>query len=100
MKTKKNKAIDPENPPLTEAQLQKFRPLSSKRREMFRQAYLKTFKKEPPVMGRPPKDAAEKYRHVHIRLHPQALAWAKQEAERRGIGYQTVINETLLHRAA
>jgi predicted DNA binding CopG/RHH family protein len=48
-------------------------------------------------MGRPPKKANEKYQAVHIRLHPQALAWAKAEAKKRGIGYQTVINETLLH---
>lgn len=100
MKTKKSNANDPENPPLTDAQLREFRPLSPKRRAMFRQAYIHTFRKEPPVMGRPPKDADEKYRDVHIRLHPQALAWAKQEAKRLGIGYQTVINEALLHRAA
>ncbi len=99
MKTKKSKAIDPENPPLTDAQLRKFHPLSPKRRAMFHRAYINTFKKEPPIMGRPPKNADEKYRDVHIRLHPQALAWAKQEAKHRGIGYQTVINEALLHRA-
>lgn len=31
-----------------------------------------------------------------IRLNPKVLAWAKKEAQRRGIGYQTVINEALL----
>ena len=100
MKTKKNSSIDPDNPPLTAAQLKKFRPLSPKRRAMFRQAYINTFGKKPPVMGRPPKSVGQKYRDVHIRLHPRALAWAKLEAKRRSIGYQTVINEALLHRAA
>jgi len=28
------------------------------------------------------------------------LAWAKAQAKKRGIGYQTVINETLLSRVA
>jgi hypothetical protein len=51
-------------------------------------------------MGRPPKGPSEKYHDVHIRLHPQALAWARAEAKKRGIGYQTVINEVLLHRAS
>jgi len=31
-----------------------------------------------------------------VRLNPKVVAWAKKEAQRRGIGYQTVINEALL----
>ena len=50
--------------------------------------------------GRPPKHAAEKYRAVAIRLHPKILAWAKGEARKRGLGYQTVINQMLLKYAA
>ncbi len=45
--------------------------------------------------GRPAK-GAEKYRPVSIRLHPKVIAWARREAKRRGVGYQTVINEALL----
>ncbi len=52
-----------------------------------------------PVRGRPPK-GADKYNPIQIRIHPQALQWAKSEAERRHIGYQTVINETLLYVAS
>jgi uncharacterized protein (DUF4415 family) len=48
--------------------------------------------------GRPPKGAA-KYAPVSIRLHPAVLLWAKREAKRRGVGYQTVINEVLLKAA-
>jgi predicted DNA binding CopG/RHH family protein len=33
-------------------------------------------------------------------LSPKTLAWAKKEAKRRGVGYQTVINETLLKASA
>lgn len=49
--------------------------------------------------GRPPKNG-DKYLPVSIRLHPKAAAWARKEAERRGVGYQTVINEVLLKKAA
>jgi predicted DNA binding CopG/RHH family protein len=34
-----------------------------------------------------------------MRLHPQALEWAKAEAKRRGIGYQSLINEILLDKS-
>jgi len=36
---------------------------------------------------------------VSIRLHPKVVAWAKREAKRRRIGYQTVINEVSLKAA-
>ena len=49
--------------------------------------------------GRPPKGDA-KFHPVSIRLHPKALEWAKDEAKRRGVGYQTIINEILLKKAA
>ena len=52
-------------------------------------------KKRPPRRGRPPK-GDEKSLPVSIRLNPRVVAWAKKEALRRGIGYQTVINEVLL----
>jgi uncharacterized protein (DUF4415 family) len=46
--------------------------------------------------GRPAKSETEKYQSVSIRLHPQVIAWAKSEAEKQGVGYQTIINEALL----
>jgi len=66
---------------------------------MFRKAYENTFGEKPPRRGRPLK-GDEKYRDIHIKLHPKALHWARTEAKRLGIGYQTVINRTLLHHAA
>ena len=48
--------------------------------------------------GRPIKEEEEKYEPISIRLHPRVLAWAKEEARKRGIGYQTVINEVLLEK--
>ncbi len=65
----------------------------------FKKAIEDTLHVKRPVRGRPPKGLA-KYRDVHIRLHPIALEWAHTEAKHRGIGYQTFINEILLHRAA
>jgi len=52
-----------------------------------------------PNRGRPPK-AKDKFQPVSIRLHPKALEWARKEAKRRGVGYQTIINEVLLKKAA
>jgi len=54
--------------------------------------------KRRPRRGRPPK-GADKYTPLSIRLHPKVIAWAKREARRRGVGYQTVINEALLKAA-
>lgn len=50
--------------------------------------------------GRPPKLPIEKYHFISIRLHPHIIAWAKEEARRRGVGYQTIINEVLLKKVA
>lgn len=49
--------------------------------------------------GRPRKGAS-KFRPVSIRLHPLILEWAKREARRKGVGYQTIINDELLKLAA
>ncbi len=46
--------------------------------------------------GRPAKEPHELYSPVSIRLNPKALEWAKKTGRQRGVGYQTVINETLL----
>jgi uncharacterized protein (DUF4415 family) len=56
-------------------------------------------RRKRPRRGRPPK-GDEKYTPVSIRLHPRVVAWAKKEAKRRGLGYQTVINEALLKASA
>lgn len=49
--------------------------------------------------GRPPK-SKDKYSPVSIRLHPKVIELARREAKKRGVGYQTVINEVLLNWAA
>ena len=60
-----------------------------------RKAIEKKVGKSRPKRGRPPK-GADKYEPVSIRLHPRVIAWAKREAKRRKVGYQTVINEALI----
>jgi hypothetical protein len=52
-----------------------------------------------PASGRPPKTETEKYQATSIRLHPKAIAWARREARKRRVGYQTIINRVLLERA-
>jgi uncharacterized protein (DUF4415 family) len=63
-----------------------------------RKAIAKKVGRSRPSRGRPPKGVA-KYQPVSIRLHPRVITWAKREAKRRGIGYQTVINEALIRAA-
>ena len=60
-----------------------------------RKAIANKLGKRRPSRGRPPKGSS-KYQPVSIRLHPRVIAWAKRQAKRRGIGYQTVINEALI----
>jgi uncharacterized protein (DUF4415 family) len=55
--------------------------------------------KKRPFRGRPPKPSHERYLAVSIRLHPKVVKWAKTEAKKRGLGYQSVINEVLLKSA-
>ncbi|WP_238993777.1 BrnA antitoxin family protein [Calothrix sp. PCC 6303] len=52
----------------------------------------------PRKRGRPAKDEEDKYEPISLRFHPKIITWGKEEAEKRGIGYQTVINEALLEK--
>lgn len=49
--------------------------------------------------GRPVKSEEEKFVATSIRLHPKVIEWAKKEAKKQGVGYQTIINEILLAKA-
>jgi uncharacterized protein (DUF4415 family) len=73
----------------------KARRITAAERKMYRRAYKNTFGEEMPRRGRPP-HGPRKYKDVHIKIHPLALKWVKSRAKKRGIGYQTVINEILL----
>ena len=76
------------------------RRISPEEVEKYRKAIDENLGKKRRKRGRPAKSAAEKFQPTSIRLHPIALAWAKREAKKRGVGYQTVINEILLEKAA
>ncbi len=75
------------------------RRLTSREVELARAAIERHTGVPRPPRGRPPKPEAEKYRATSIRLHPKVIAWARREARRRRVGYQTIINEALLERA-
>lgn len=45
-------------------------------------------------VGRPPLGAAAR-RLIAIRIDPQVLESLRKEAKRRGVGYQTLINDVL-----
>jgi len=53
-------------------------------------------KRRAPGGGRKAKKQNELYVSISMRLHPKVMEWAKAEAEKQGIGYQSFINETLL----
>ena len=53
-----------------------------------------------PHRGRPPKLSRERYKAISIRLDPKVVAWAKKEAKKTGMGYQSIINKVLLNIAA
>jgi uncharacterized protein (DUF4415 family) len=75
------------------------RRLTTSEVEAARKAIEARLGKKRPARGRPPK-GPEKYQAVSIRLSPKVIAWAKKEGKRRGVGYQTVINEALLRASA
>ena len=81
--SKQARAIDPDNPPLTRAQLAKFRPAREVVPHIV-EAYLRR-------RGRPPKGDAPKTQ-VTLRLDPAIVAHYK----RTGAGWQTRINDTLM----
>lgn len=77
-----------------------WRKVTSSETEMFRQMIEKSLGVKRPKRGRPAKPLGTKMKPVSIRIHPKVLLWAKKEAKKRGVGYQTVINEVLLKAAA
>ncbi|MFA5975724.1 MAG: BrnA antitoxin family protein [Elusimicrobiota bacterium] len=101
MRQSKRKKIDfSDIPEWTAEDFKRARRSSPQDRARFKTAYIRTFGHPPPRRGPLHKAPAERYVPTFIKLHPGALAWARAEAKRRGIGYQTVINETLLRQAA
>jgi uncharacterized protein (DUF4415 family) len=78
---------------------EKARRISATETEAARKAIAAKLGTNRPRRGRPPK-GTEKYQPVSIRLHPRVIAWAKREAKKRHLGYQTVINELLLKATA
>lgn len=64
--------------------------------QKFRDAIADQFGITLRKRGQPELDEEEKYEPISMRFHPKILAWAFEEAEKRGVGYQTVINEALL----
>ena len=65
-----------------------------------RKAIQKKIGKKRKNRGRPPKFLKDKYQPISIRLHPKIILWAQHEAKKRRVGYQTIINEILLAKAA
>ncbi|MBK8576283.1 MAG: AT hook motif protein [Elusimicrobia bacterium] len=84
---------------IKEIDFSKARTVTPQETEMFRKAIEDTFLIKRPRRGRPPK-GVNKYRPICIRVHPKAVRWARIEAKRCGVGYQTIINRVLLKASA
>lgn len=82
----------------SEFPFERARRVTPEENQKFRAAISEQFGMKLRKRGQPVKNDEEKYEPISIRLHPKILAWAKEEAQKRGIGYQTVINEVLLER--
>lgn len=80
----------------SEFPFERARRVTAEESQEFRAALADQFGIKLKKRGRPTKEEEEKYEPISIRLHPKVLTWAKEEANKRGIGYQTVINEVLL----
>ena len=74
---------------------EKSRRITLKETTLARKAIEKKTGVKRQTRGRPIK-GSQKYVPTSIRLHPKVLSWAKKEGKKRGIGYQTVINESLI----
>jgi uncharacterized protein (DUF4415 family) len=85
-------------PKVREFPFETARRVTSREVEAARLAIEEKLGRKRPCRGRPPK-GEDKYTPVSIRLHPRVVAWAKKEAKRRRLGYQTVINEVLIKAA-
>ncbi len=77
-------------PALTDDDFKRARRVTPEEHKKFHQA-VKNFR----LRGRPKKTFG-RYKPVTIRLNPYVLEWAKDQAKKKGIGYQTFINQTLL----
>lgn len=80
----------------SEFPFERARRVTPEENQKFRKALSEQFGTKLRNRGRPAKKENEKYEPISIRIHPKVLAWAKEEAGKRGVGYQTVINEVLL----
>ena len=80
----------------SEFPFEKARRVTQEENEKFKEAIATQFNVKLRKRGRPAKDENDLYEPISIRIHPQVLAWAKEEAKKQDIGYQTVINQALL----
>lgn len=73
-----------------------FKRATKKQHQEFKKVAENTLKK----IGRPAVNENDKYIPTYIRFHPKIVAWAKKESKRKGVGYQTIINNELLKKVS
>jgi len=88
-------------PTLTKEWFRKARHVTTEEVEEGRKAIeAKLGVQRPRRVGRPSKYPDARLRDIHIKLHPSIVGWAKREAKKRHIGYQSFLNDFLLNHAS
>src|ERR1051325_10666148 len=80
--------------PSTEERRRTGHRVTRKEHDRFRRALSKPGHLLPSRMGRPPK-GEHKYKTINMRIAPEVLTRIRLKAAKKGIGYQTLINQLL-----
>lgn len=80
----------------SEFPFERARRVTSEENQKFRQAISEQFGIQFTEQNDPKPDEDENDELISLKLHPKVLAWVKQEAKKREIDCQTVINEVLI----
>ncbi len=81
---------------IPEFDFSKARRMTAEEKRFFRRAFKNTFGYLPPRRKSHALKAKNQYKDIHLKIHLSVLEWAKRNAKKRGVKYQTVINESLL----
>ena len=80
----------------SEFPFERARRVTPEENQKFRQAISEQFDMKLRKRDKAPQYEDENYELISIKLNQKVLAWAKEEAKKREIDYQIVINEVLI----
>lgn len=80
----------------SEFPFERARRVTPEENQKFKQAISEQFGIQFTEQENPKLDENENYELISLKLHPKVLAWVKDEAKKREVDCQTVINEVLI----